>query len=88
VVGNRCSIANFEILLIAVGQNEQRCFKPGAGNTEHFKDCPTCPEMVVVPAGSFTMGSPSNESQRDNNEAQVRMTITAPFAVGKYAVDL
>jgi formylglycine-generating enzyme required for sulfatase activity len=44
--------------------------------------------MVVVPAGSFTMGSPSNESQRDNNEAQVRMTITAPFAVGKYAVDL
>jgi formylglycine-generating enzyme required for sulfatase activity len=21
-----------------------------------FKDCPKCPEMVVVPAGSFTMG--------------------------------
>jgi len=24
---------------IAVGQNERRCFKPGAGKTEHFKDC-------------------------------------------------
>ena len=29
--------------------------KPG----QSFKDCVTdCPEMVVIPAGSFTMGSP------------------------------
>ncbi|MCR1763698.1 formylglycine-generating enzyme family protein, partial [Pseudomonas aeruginosa] len=23
-----------------------------------FKDCKDCPEMVVLPAGSFTMGTP------------------------------
>jgi len=24
-----------------------------------FKECDKCPEMVVVPAGPFTMGSPA-----------------------------
>ena len=28
---------------------------------EKFRDCAGCPEMVVVPAGSFDMGSPSWE---------------------------
>jgi formylglycine-generating enzyme required for sulfatase activity len=53
-----------------------------------FKDCPDCPEMVVVPAGSFTMGSPASEPQRygDGDEAQVRVSVSAPFAVGRYAV--
>jgi formylglycine-generating enzyme required for sulfatase activity len=32
------------------------------------------------------MGSPADEPQRDDGEAQVRVTIAAPFAVGKYAV--
>ena len=31
--------------------------KPGAG----FRDCPECPEMVVVPEGNFTMGSSDSE---------------------------
>ena len=79
---------------ITVGQNERRCFKPGAGKTETFKDCPTCPEMAVVPAGSFTMGSPVYEHGRSfkeqqpdaSDEAQLRVSIAVPFAVGKYAV--
>jgi formylglycine-generating enzyme required for sulfatase activity len=69
-----------------VGLNERRCFKPGAGKTEHFQDCPTCPEMVVVPAGSFTMGSPANEPEREGLEKQVLVSIAAPFAVGRFAV--
>jgi formylglycine-generating enzyme required for sulfatase activity len=76
-------------IAITVGQSERRCFKPGAGKTKYFKDCPTCPAMVVVPAGAFTMGSPGNEPERinDNNEeAQVRVSIAVPFAVGKFAV--
>jgi formylglycine-generating enzyme required for sulfatase activity len=73
---------------ITVGQGERRCFKPGAGKTEYFKDCPTCPEMVMVPAGSFIMGSPANEPERDSGEAQVRVSILTPFAVGRYAVTL
>ena len=31
---------------------------------ERFRDCETCPELVVVPAGSFMMGSPSSEAGR------------------------
>ncbi len=50
---------------------------------ETFRDCPTCPEMVVVPAGSFRMGSDDGPS----DEKPVRtVTIRQPFAVGKYEV--
>jgi formylglycine-generating enzyme required for sulfatase activity len=65
--------------------------KPGSG--QGFRDrladgqpCPMCPEMVVAPAGTFTMGSPSSEPGRDKWEEQVRVTITRPFAVGRFAV--
>ena len=52
-----------------------------------FRDCPECPEMVVVPAGSFMMGSPRSEEGRDGDEgSQHRVTIPEPFAVGKYEV--
>ena len=47
-----------------------------------FRDCPECPEMVVVPAGSFMMDSP----QHDDEGPVHRVTIPAPFAVGKYEV--
>ena len=33
---------------------------------ETFRDCAECPEMVVVPAGSFMMGSPANEKDRSD----------------------
>jgi formylglycine-generating enzyme required for sulfatase activity len=51
-----------------------------------FKECDKCPEMIVVPAGSFTMGSPSSEPERGDDEAQVRVTIAKPFAVGQFTV--
>ena len=52
-----------------------------------FRDCPECPEMVVVPAGSFTMGSPESEPERSNNEnPQRRVTFARAFAVGKFEV--
>ena len=52
-----------------------------------FRDCDACPEMVVVPAGSFMMGSPASEEGRYDREApQHRVTITEPFAVGLYEV--
>ncbi|HEY7675400.1 MAG TPA: formylglycine-generating enzyme family protein [Burkholderiales bacterium] len=53
-----------------------------------FRDCPDCPEMVVVPAGSFTMGSPPDEEGRldDREGPQRQVTIARPFAVGKFEV--
>ena len=58
-------------------------YKPG----QTFKDCFECPEMVVVPAGSFMMGSPEDEAGRTYFEGpQHRVTFPQPFAIGKYAV--
>lgn len=62
-----------------------RRYEPG----ETFRDCPECPEMVVVPAGGFTMGSPESEEGRTRFEGpQHRVTFSQPFAVGRFAVTL
>ena len=54
---------------------------------ETFRDCDYCPSMVVVPAGSFKMGSPRSEKGREINEGpQHNVTIAKPFAVGQYEV--
>ena len=50
-----------------------------------FRDCPECPEMVVVPEGSFLMGSTSG----DGDERPVHeVTIGYRLAVGVYEVTL
>jgi formylglycine-generating enzyme required for sulfatase activity len=55
--------------------------------TYAFRDCASCPEMVILPAASFTMGSPDNESDREMDEGPQRLvTIARPFAVGKFEV--
>jgi len=46
-----------------------------------FRDCSTCPEMVVVPAGSFDMGAST-----DYEDPVHRVTIAKSFAVGRYEV--
>ena len=44
-------------------------------------------EMVVIPAGSFLMGSPPGEKgRRDGEGPQHRVTIGYRFAVGRYPV--
>ena len=50
-----------------------------------FKECTDCPEMVVVPAGNFTMGSPETEKDRLKNEGpQHGVTIAKPFAAARF----
>jgi formylglycine-generating enzyme required for sulfatase activity len=62
---------------------EERGLKP----KDTFRECENCPEMVVVPAGSFTMGSPPGGQGRNPNEGpQHVVTIGRPFAVGKLQV--
>ena len=54
--------------------------QPDPGTT--FRDCDVCPEMVVVPAGSFSMGSPPDEPGRYDDESPAhRVTIAQPFAI-------
>ncbi len=54
---------------------------------EQFRDCPTCPQMVVVPAGTYQMGSPSYEAGRYDDEGPAhRVTLGQAFAVGVYEV--
>jgi formylglycine-generating enzyme required for sulfatase activity len=60
---------------------QERALKPG----DSFKECRDCPEMIVVPAGRFMMGSSEgqgNDSERTRHE----VTIAKPFAVSKFAV--
>ena len=52
-----------------------------------FRDCTECPEMVVVPAGSFLMGSPQTEPGREADEGpRHRVWLPRAFAVGVYEV--
>ena len=71
-------------------QEEERKRTEEAGATKPgsmFRDCPDCPEMVVVPAGNFMMGSPPGEEGRIDSEGpQRKVTIARAFAVGKYEV--
>ena len=50
-----------------------------------FQDCPACPKMMVVAAGSFLMGS-IGEISYPNERPQHKVTFETPFAIGKYEV--
>jgi formylglycine-generating enzyme required for sulfatase activity len=52
-----------------------------------FTECAHCPEMVVMPAGEFWMGSPEDEKDRYNNEgSRHKVTIARAFAVSRFEV--
>lgn len=48
-----------------------------------FRDCDTCPEMVIIPAGSFNMGS---ETGFYDERPVHNVTISHDFALGKTEV--
>jgi formylglycine-generating enzyme required for sulfatase activity len=63
--------------------NEECALKP----KDVFKECDKCPEMVVVPAGSFTMGAAANDAEGLAEEGpQHPVTFSQPFAVGEFSV--
>ena len=57
----------------------------GLKSKDSFKECITCPEMVVVPAGNFTMGSPVGKFGFSESP-QHTVTFAQNFAVGRFAI--
>jgi formylglycine-generating enzyme required for sulfatase activity len=51
-----------------------------------FRDCERCPEMVIIPAGKFVMGSPLAESGHTDEKPQHKVRITNNFAVSRTEV--
>ena len=73
-------LANFSAITMPISAKEQKNhFNVGT----IFKDCPSCPEMTMIPPGTFLMGSIKGK----NRERPVtRITIRQPLAVSRYEV--
>jgi formylglycine-generating enzyme required for sulfatase activity len=61
---------------------EEKALEP----LDSFRECDKCPEMVVMPSGSFKMGSSSDEEAPSNENPQHLVRLQSPFAVARYAV--
>jgi formylglycine-generating enzyme required for sulfatase activity len=58
---------------------------PQAGT--RFRDCASCPEMIVAPSGTFTIGSPEDEAGRREDEGPLRkVVIDRPLAVARFEI--
>ena len=53
-----------------------------------FRDCEVCPEMVVVPPGSYLMGTQAGARERHDEDEHPRHTVRIGYAlaVGRYEV--
>ena len=81
---------------ITLANGKTICIKPGSG--KGFKDCPLCPEMVVISPGRFMMGSTQKEVRRlskisddwkkwaSYEAPQHQITIAKPFAIGRFEI--
>lgn len=58
-----------------------------AGTGTLLWDCVMCPQMVIVPGGSYTIGSPPDEPGHASDEApQRRILLAYPFAVSRFEI--
>lgn len=51
-----------------------------------IRDCPDCPQIVPIPAGTFQMGSPASEEGRAEDEGPVRRVSIKAFHMGRTEV--
>ena len=61
-------------------------FRPGQAITDALSSGGNAPEVVVVPMGSFTMGTPGGEADRKSNEGPQHTVNIAGVAVGRTEV--
>ena len=51
-----------------------------------LRDCPNCPQLAVLPSGSFTMGSTFDTRARRSLGSVREVNVVMPFALGVYEV--
>jgi formylglycine-generating enzyme required for sulfatase activity len=75
------------LCLVSLGTIDRGAFAQDVVGHQ-FKDCAKgCPVMTVIPAGTFMMGAPESEADRDVIEGPAHeVTIAKPFAVSKFPV--
>jgi len=56
------------------------------GATWPIRDCTDCPRMIMIPAGTFTQGSPESEPGSIDQERPQRQVNVPAFAIGQTAV--
>src|SRR5438128_54086 len=65
------------------GATAPSCLRP----FDSFRDCESCPKMVVLPPGGFIMGSPVSEERRSDDEGpEHAVKIARGFAAGAYEI--
>ena len=61
--------------------------KPQQADGQAFRDCDTCPELVLISPGRFMMGAASEGSEQQVSVTTAQdVAITAPFAIGRYEI--
>ena len=79
--GAGAQAAGYRLAVLKQGREEQQ----RAHRT--FRDCPKCPQMVVIPAGRFMMGSPTFETGRRKDEGPQReVVIKKVFALSIHEI--
>lgn len=81
---------------VAVIDKPQALGKPTYRTGQVFQDCPHCPSLVVIPAGSFIMGSNAAEQvlansagekvEHTNKESPQHKVVISSFAAGRFAL--
>ncbi|PSB05200.1 bifunctional serine/threonine-protein kinase/formylglycine-generating enzyme family protein [Merismopedia glauca] len=86
VFASPLQIFNFEVVrLNNTGEIIDKCARQAEFFAEHLGGEISL-EMVAIPGGTFMMGSPDNEEERNDNESPQHQVTIAPFCMGKYPV--
>ncbi|MBL8271991.1 MAG: formylglycine-generating enzyme family protein [Steroidobacter sp.] len=84
LVGRRHWIA---LWVVSLGLSASAFASDAATPGKVFRDCANCPDMSVVPSGSFEMGAAPGDAQATKDEGpRHRVTIGKPFAIGIHEV--
>jgi formylglycine-generating enzyme required for sulfatase activity len=79
-------LLSFCLLLSGAVSADSPVLTEASGSGQVFRDCDSCPEMVVIPAGSFERGSPARKARQGSGEGPLHQVSIRSFAIGKTEV--